>query len=74
MNNGSKLIEFPDEIINKSLVLLYKILQISTQKAYEAEALIGSLSPLPTGLPNIGSCLFQLLVSICFTAASLKET
>lgn len=74
MKNGPKLLEFPDEMINKSLVLPYKILQISTEKAYEAEALIGNLAPLPTGLHSTGSCFFQLLVSICSTVVSLKET
>lgn len=74
IKNGSKPLEFPDEIINKSLVLPYKILQISTQKTYEAEALIGSLAPLPTSIPSTWSCFFQLHVSICSTVVSLKET
>lgn len=74
MKNGSKLLEFPDEMINKFLVLPYKILQISTQKVYEAEALTGSLSPLPTGLPSTGNYFFQLLISICRTVASLEAT
>lgn len=72
MKNWPKLLEFQDEMINKSAVLPIKFSQISTEKAYGAEALTGSLAPLPTGLHGTGSFLFQLLVSICSTVASLK--
>lgn len=74
MKNGDKLLEFQDEMINKSLVLPPRFLQISTEKAYGAEALRGSLAPLPTGLHDTGSFFFQLLVSIRSTVASLKES
>lgn len=74
MKNGAKLLEFQDEMINKSLVLPTKFLQTSTEEAYGAEALTGSLAPLPTGLHDTGSFFFQLLVSICSTVASLKQT
>lgn len=74
MKTGAKLLEFQDEMINKSLVLPTKLLQISTEKAYGVEALTGSLAPLPTGPHSIGSFFFQLLVSICSTVAYLTET
>lgn len=72
MKNGAKLLEFQDEMINKSLVPSTTLLQISTEDAYGAEALTGSLAPLPTSLHTTGSFFFQLLVSICSTVASLK--
>lgn len=46
MKSRGKVLEFQDEMVNKSLVLSTKLLQISTEKAYRAEALTGSLAPL----------------------------
>lgn len=61
-------------MINKSLVILTKFSQISTEKAYGVGSLIESLVSLPSSLLHVRRLFSQLLVSICSTEASLEET
>lgn len=70
MRNQAKLLE----MINKSLVILTKFSQISTEKAYRVGSLTESLASLPSDLLCAGSLFSQLLVSVCSTVASLEET
>lgn len=70
MRNQAKLLE----MINKSLVILTKFSQISTEKAYRLGSLTESLASLPSDLLCAESLFSQLLVSVCSTVASLEET
>lgn len=70
MRNQAKLLE----MINKSLVILTKFSQISTEKAYRVGSLTESLASLPSDLLCAESLFSQLLVSVCSTVASLEET